>query len=76
MIQRYDGGGSEAAAQRTTQRTTFTYDVGTNAWGRLGSAAYSGGGASFTESYAYSVGGLVTAKTLAMGTRRRCPGRS
>ncbi len=43
--------------------------MGTNAWGRLGSAAYTVNGVSSGESYGYTAGGLVTAKILTMGTR-------
>ena len=65
QIKRYDTGGGLVPSQGTT----FTYDVGTNAWGRLGSSAYTVNGVSSSESYGYTVAGLVTAKTLTMGTR-------
>ncbi len=64
-IRRFHASGVEQGAQRTT----FTYDLGTNGAGRLGRVSYGlpGGPNPVLEEFQYTASGLVTMKMLEWG---------
>ena len=63
QIRRYPvAGGNEDLCQQVN----FTYDQGTNGWGRLYQASWGGEsctGGAWTHTYGYTASGLVTSKT-------------